>query len=75
MPARPASWVVSDQLTTIWAGAEWMVCGALQDKGYRRKDESPLRVLTTRRESLSLYREILRLTGLFVWRDDQGRLW
>jgi hypothetical protein len=31
-------------------------------------------VLTTRREALSLYREILRWSNLFVWRDQQGRL-
>ena len=32
-------------------------------------------VLTTRREALSLYREILRWSNLFVWSDKQGRAW
>lgn len=33
------------------------------------------RVLTTRREALSLYREVLRYSNLFVWRDERGRVW
>ncbi|PSC70812.1 complex 1 family LVR family (ISS) [Micractinium conductrix] len=41
----------------------------------RRKDDSPLRLLTTRREALALYREIWRVTALFDWPDDKGRLW
>ncbi|KAG2495570.1 hypothetical protein HYH03_006170 [Edaphochlamys debaryana] len=46
-------------------------------KASRKKpDEAiPTRLLTTRREALSLYREILRYSNLFVWRDEQGRLW
>lgn len=44
----------------------------------RKKDEPPeqhAKILTTRREALSLYREILRYTSLFDWKDDQGRIW
>ncbi|GIL87430.1 hypothetical protein Vretifemale_15542, partial [Volvox reticuliferus] len=41
----------------------------------RRKPDEARQVLTTRREALSLYREILRYSNLFVWRDDKGRLW
>jgi hypothetical protein len=33
------------------------------------------RVLTTRREALSLYREVLRHADLFLWRDERGRVW
>lgn len=47
-----------------------------QDKTSRREaDDSPTRILTTRREALALYREILRITSLFEWRDERGRLW
>ncbi|PRW56965.1 complex 1 family LVR family (ISS) [Chlorella sorokiniana] len=41
----------------------------------RREDESPFRLLTTRREALALYREIWRTTALFDWPDQNGRLW
>ncbi len=44
-------------------------------KASRKKPDEPPRFLTTRREALSLYREILRYSNLFVWRDDKGRLW
>lgn len=37
--------------------------------------KSPAKLLTTRREALSLYREVLRYSNLFVWRDEHGRLW
>lgn len=33
------------------------------------------RLLTARREALALYREVLRYSNLFVWRDDRGRMW
>jgi hypothetical protein len=33
------------------------------------------RLLTSRREALSLYREVLRYSNLFVWRDEKGRVW
>mmetsp|Transcript_23126 Transcript_23126/g.68738 ORF Transcript_23126/g.68738 Transcript_23126/m.68738 type:complete len:202 (-) Transcript_23126:1489-2094(-) len=35
----------------------------------------PPRLLSVRREALSLYREILRYSNLFVWRDAHGRMW
>ena len=49
----------------------------LQDKTTqrRREDESPFRLLTTRREALGLYREIWRVSALFDWPDNQGRIW
>ncbi|MEW5313550.1 MAG: hypothetical protein WDW38_005109 [Sanguina aurantia] len=37
-------------------------------------DGRPL-VLTTRREALGLYREILRFSNLFVWKDKNGVVW
>lgn len=36
---------------------------------------SRYRLLTTRREALSLYREVLRYSNLFVWKDEHGRPW
>ena len=41
----------------------------------RREDESPFRLLTTRREALALYREIWRVSALFDWPDNKGRIW
>lgn len=39
-----------------------------------REDGRPM-ILTTRREALALYREVLRYSNLFVWRDAHGRVW
>jgi hypothetical protein len=39
------------------------------------REQSRGRLLTTRREALSLYREVLRYSNLFVWRDEHGRVW
>ncbi|EYU17559.1 hypothetical protein ABFS82_03G075400 [Erythranthe guttata] len=33
------------------------------------------RLTSTRREALSLYRDIIRATGFFVWPDSRGVLW
>jgi len=33
------------------------------------------RLLTARREALALYREVLRVSNLFVWRDERGGEW
>jgi len=44
-------------------------------KASREQHQSPIKLLTTRREALSLYREILRYSNLFVWRDEHGRRW
>lgn len=40
-----------------------------------REKGQPPRVLTTRREALALYRDVLRYSNLFVWRDARGRVW
>lgn len=40
-----------------------------------REQQPPLKLLTTRREALSLYREVLRYSNLFVWKDEHGRMW
>jgi DNA primase large subunit len=32
-------------------------------------------VLTTRREAISLYRDVVRYSRLFVWKDELGRMW
>lgn len=44
-------------------------------KARKKKDVDKPKILTTRREALSLYREVLRVSRMFVWRDDKGRLW
>ncbi|KAF5838238.1 hypothetical protein DUNSADRAFT_3218 [Dunaliella salina] len=48
-----------------------------QSRNASRKKEHgvPHLLLTTRRESLALYREILRYSNLFVWKDQHGRTW
>ncbi|KAG2449046.1 hypothetical protein HYH02_005795 [Chlamydomonas schloesseri] len=43
-------------------------------KASRKKPDQPPRILTTRREALSLYREIWRYSALFLWHDERGRL-
>mmetsp|Transcript_16313 Transcript_16313/g.35283 ORF Transcript_16313/g.35283 Transcript_16313/m.35283 type:complete len:188 (+) Transcript_16313:46-609(+) len=45
-------------------------------KASRKREDAPgPRILTTRREALHLYREILRYSNLFVWKDDNGHVW
>ena len=44
-------------------------------RGPKRKDEQAPLILTSRREALSLYREILRYSNIFVWKDERGRVW
>ncbi|CAD7697126.1 unnamed protein product [Ostreobium quekettii] len=39
------------------------------------KAPSEQHVVTTRREALSLYREILRYSILFVWENNSGETW
>jgi len=39
------------------------------------KDDSPGRVLTTKREAIALYRLIFRYSRLFVWTNDVGVPW
>ena len=44
--------------------------------GRSRKDSQAGRgILTTRREALALYREVLRHSNLFRWKDVQGNEW
>ncbi|KAK9819670.1 hypothetical protein WJX72_000938 [[Myrmecia] bisecta] len=45
------------------------------DKTSQRPQATPQQLLTTRREALSLYREILRYSLLFVWLDERGQPW
>mmetsp|Transcript_8325 Transcript_8325/g.16029 ORF Transcript_8325/g.16029 Transcript_8325/m.16029 type:complete len:154 (-) Transcript_8325:65-526(-) len=40
----------------------------------KKSDSDQPRILTTRREAISLYREILRYSNLFMWRDQNGKL-
>ncbi|KAH7423571.1 hypothetical protein KP509_12G061700 [Ceratopteris richardii] len=39
------------------------------------EEEGRRRLITTRREALSLYRDILRATRVFLWPNEQGILW
>ncbi|KAL4451852.1 hypothetical protein ABPG75_007514 [Micractinium tetrahymenae] len=55
---------------------EALIEESLDKTSYRRReDEPPFRLLTTRREALALYREIWRISALFDWPDERGRLW
>lgn len=48
------------------------------EEGARKKDpkeRSPIEVLTTRREALSLYRAVWRASFLFVWKNEKGEEW
>jgi hypothetical protein len=46
-----------------------------REEAQQLRAAAPLRLLTTRREALALYREVLRASALFVWRDEHGRPW
>ena len=45
------------------------------DKETYRKRGTGTPLTTTRREALSLYREIMRITALFDWPNERGELW
>jgi hypothetical protein len=45
------------------------------DKNTFRERGSGTPLTTTRREALSLYREIMRITALFDWPNEQGVIW
>lgn len=45
------------------------------DKTAKRGRASAHQVLTTRREAIHLYRQIMRYTALFDWPDDKGEQW
>lgn len=52
--------------------------GGLHDPRRRRvkdADADRPKLLTARREALALYREVLRTSNLFVWRDERGGAW
>lgn len=54
--------------------AEHIIESTLDKTTYRtRGSGTPL--TTTRREALSLYREIMRISALFDWPNEQGVLW
>ncbi|PIA47887.1 hypothetical protein AQUCO_01400466v1 [Aquilegia coerulea] len=49
-----------------------------KEKSYDNDKEELSRrqqLMTTRREALSLYRDILRATRFFIWPDSRGVLW
>ncbi|KAF8405464.1 hypothetical protein HHK36_010370 [Tetracentron sinense] len=49
-----------------------------KEKSYDDEEDEILarrRLTSTRREALSLYRDILRATRFFVWPDSRGFLW
>ncbi|KAF5179752.1 LYR family of Fe/S cluster biogenesis protein [Thalictrum thalictroides] len=49
-----------------------------KEKSYDNDEEElsrRQRLMTTRREALSLYRDILRATRFFIWPDSHGVLW
>ncbi|KAI8105235.1 hypothetical protein M9435_000403 [Picochlorum sp. BPE23] len=54
---------------------DYIIEANLDKKSFRRKDDEGRQILTTRREALSLYREIMRITALFDWPNEQGVLW
>jgi len=45
------------------------------DKATYRKRGTGTPLTTTRREALSLYREIMRITALFDWPNERGEPW
>ena len=51
----------------------------LLDKHVSKKpssqDDAPRQLTSTRREALCLYRDIMRASRYFVWRNAQGMLW
>ena len=58
----------------ILSSAAWTT----SEEGARKKDpkeRSPIEVLTTRREALSLYRAVWRASFLFVWKNEKGEEW
>ncbi|KAK9109511.1 hypothetical protein Sjap_017571 [Stephania japonica] len=50
-----------------------------KEKSYDNSDEDEIsarrRLTSTRREALSLYRDIIRATRFFSWPNDRGVLW
>ena len=54
--------------------AEHIIENTLDKTTYRTRGSGTL-LTTTRREALSLYREIMRITTLFDWPNDRGEIW
>jgi hypothetical protein len=52
-----------------------MIEASLVPRGRRTRESGRPMLLTTRREALALYRDVLRYSNLFVWRDERGRVW
>lgn len=71
---QKADWAVLRRVESSWQCIMYHV-NAQDTTTRRRKDEDRNRVLTTRREALSLYREIVRITALFDWPNEQGVPW
>jgi len=54
--------------------AEHIIENTLDKTTYRTRGSGTL-LTTTRREALSLYREIMRITTLFDWPNERGEIW
>mmetsp|Transcript_22934 Transcript_22934/g.58573 ORF Transcript_22934/g.58573 Transcript_22934/m.58573 type:complete len:158 (+) Transcript_22934:64-537(+) len=65
-------WISEEQLNASQDHLDELFHRTLQNAS-RKKSDRP--ILTTRREALALYREVLRYSNLFVWKDNQGRVW
>jgi hypothetical protein len=51
---------------------------AKKEKSYNDEEDEVLtrqRLTSTRREALSLYRDVIRATRYFTWADSKGALW
>ena len=76
LSAQPVSHHHHHQTKNWWTTRLISTAPPSQDKNTKSVDENGQpRLLTTRREALSLYREIVRITALFEWPNDQGRPW
>jgi hypothetical protein len=66
-----------DAVAALFDGALGPAAGLNDPRRKRIKDPDADRpkLLTARRESLALYREVLRVSNLFVWRDERGAAW
>jgi hypothetical protein len=60
--------------SSSFSDVEHIIEGSL-DKTTHRTRGSGTPLTTTRREALSLYREIMRITALFDWPNEQGVIW
>lgn len=66
-----------DAVAALFDGALGPAAGLHDPRRKRVKDPDADRpkLLTARREALALYREVLRTSNLFVWRDEKGQAW